>query len=83
MRKYLGLLVLGFSLTANANANGLDLCKWLPFLCKIDPPTPKPTTTVPMPEPSAIPETVICMAGLGYMVYRQRKADQNKKAKSA
>jgi hypothetical protein len=59
------LLALGLSVTAQAN-------------CGNDKPVGKGCSgTVSMPEPSAIPELLLCVAGLGFVALRQRKSIQN------
>ena len=71
MRKFLGLLVLALSLSAVAWAQASDNgCSHSNDKAK--------GCVVSVAEPSAIPELVLCLAGLGFVaLLRQRKTIQS------
>jgi hypothetical protein len=66
MKQFIGVLVLGLSLNAVAQAG--DYEGW-------DPTRP---SVVTLPEPSALPELLLCVTGLGLVALRARKTVSSK-----
>jgi hypothetical protein len=68
--KLLGIVLFMISLSsfawADANSTGCDQSKGQAKGCAVS-----------MPEPSALPEFALCLAGLGFFAYRQNKRRQS------
>jgi hypothetical protein len=72
MKQFLVLVVLAlgvssFALADPNNQNG----------CEASGGKPKKCDPISMAEPSALPEFALCLAGIGFLAFRQRKVSQD------